>query len=244
MNGGINRQSKLPLYQQLYEVLRAAITRGEWKPGDMIPAESELIERFGVSRITVRQVLDMLVREELIYRERGRGSFVSHPTVEQMLQRLISFTDDMRQRGFEPSTRLISSELLPAPEEIARALRVPTGEELARIVRLRLADGEPMSVEESYLVHSLAPGVLELDVVGTPLREQLDRQYGIRWERAHQTLRAVNAPRQLAQALGVKPGAALLAIERVSFTPQGAPVEFLRIYHRGDRYSLSADLKG
>ena len=104
----INRQSKLPLYQQLYEVLRGNITRGEWKPGDLIPAESELIEQYGVSRITVRQVLDMLVQEGLIYRQRGRGSFVAHPTVEQVLQRLVSFTDDMRQRGFAPSTRILS----------------------------------------------------------------------------------------------------------------------------------------
>ena len=105
----INRQSKLPLYQQLYEVLRGNIMRGEWKPGDLIPAESELIEQYGVSRITVRQVLDMLVQEGLIYRQRGRGSFVAHPTVEQVLQRLVSFTDDMRQRGFAPSTRILSS---------------------------------------------------------------------------------------------------------------------------------------
>ena len=121
----INRQSKLPLYQQLYEMLRGNITRGEWKPGDLIPAESELIEQYGVSRITVRQVLDMLVQEGLIYRQRGRGSFVAHPTVEQVLQRLVSFTDDMRQRGFAPSTRtLFSSGLLPAPEDIARQLQV------------------------------------------------------------------------------------------------------------------------
>ncbi len=240
----INRQSKLPLYQQLYEMLRGAITRGEWKPGDLIPAESALIEQYGVSRITIRQVLDMLVQEGLIYRQRGRGSFVAHPTVEQVLQRIVSFTDDMRQRGFAPSTRILSSGLLPAAEDIAGQLQVPPGEELAHIVRLRLADGEPMSVEESYLVHRYVPGILERDFVNNPLRELIERFYGIRWERARQVIRAVNATRPMAESLAVRPNAALLFIERISFSQQGVPVEFLRVYHRGDRYALHSELRG
>lgn len=240
----INRQSKLPLYQQLYDVLRGNITRGEWKPGDLIPAESELIEHYGVSRITVRQVLDMLVQEGLIYRQRGRGSFVAHPTVEQVLQRLVSFTDDMRQRGFAPSTRTLSAGLLPAPDDIAAQLQIAPGQELARIIRLRLADSEPMSIEESYLVHRFVQGILEKDFVNNPLREVIDRHYGIRWERARQTIRAINASREMAEALAVRPNAALLLIERVSFSQQGVPVEFLRVYHRGDRYALHSDLRG
>jgi len=240
----INRQSKLPLYQQLYDVLRGHIMRGEWKPGDLIPAESELIEHYGVSRITVRQVLDMLVQEGLIYRQRGRGSFVAHPTVEQVLQRLVSFTDDMRQRGFAPSTRTLSSGLLPAPEDIAAQLQIAPGQELARIVRLRLADGEPMSVEEAYLVHRIVPGILEKDFVTNPLREVIDRNYNIRWERARQVIRAINASREMAEALSVRPNSALLFIERVSYSQQGVPVEFLRVYHRGDRYALYSELRG
>jgi len=78
----IYRNSKLPLYQQLYEILRSKITRREWQPGDMIPPESEMVNQYQVSRITVRQVLDMLVQEGLIYRERGRGTFVALPRVD------------------------------------------------------------------------------------------------------------------------------------------------------------------
>ena len=186
----------------------------------------------------------MLVREGLIYRQRGRGSFVAHPTVEQVLQRLVSFTDDMRQRGFAPSTRTLSAGLLPAPEDIAGQLLVQPGEELARIERLRLADGEPMSVEESYLIHRHVPGILEKDFVTSPLREVIDRNYNIRWERARQVIRAINATRALAETLSVRPNAALLFIERVSYSQQGVPVEFLRVYHRGDRYALAQRVAG
>jgi len=239
----IDRTSKLPLYQQLYEILRESIAHGEWQPGDMIPPEPELIERYQVSRTTVRQMLDILVNEGLIYRQQGRGTFVAHPTVEQTLVHIVSFTDDMRQRGFKPGTEILSSELTPAPKDIARKLDVEPGEELARLARLRLADGEPMSVEESYLVHRYCPGVLEGDYASSPLREALEGNYGIRWSHAKQTIRAIQAHPDIARALSVAPGAALLYIERVSYSQQNIPVEFLRIHYRGDRYALYNELQ-
>ena len=237
----IDRYSPLPLYHQLYEILRHSIDSGEWQPGDMIPPESELTEHFQVSRTTVRQVLDMLVNEGMIYRQRGRGSFVAHPTVEQALVRIISFTDDMRQRGCRPGTRVLSSDLIPAPADIAHKLKVEPGEELARLKRLRLADGEPMSVEESFLVHRYCPGVLDGDYARNPLREAL-LGYGIRWLHAKQTIRAIVAPNELIRMLSLEPKAALLFIERVSYSQQHTPVEFLRIYYRGDRYILYNEL--
>jgi GntR family transcriptional regulator len=238
----IDRTSKLPLYHQLYEILRDDITRGEWQPGDMIPPEPELIELYQVSRTTVRQVLDMLVNEGLIYREQGRGTFVAHPTVEQALVRIISFTEDMRQRGFTPGTKVLFSSIIPAPRDIADRLEIEAGEELARIERLRLADGEPMSVEESHLVHRYCPGVLEGDYASNPLREALERDYSIRWSRARQTIRAIPAPKDMAALLSIPTRSALLYIERVSYSQQNIPVEFLRIYYRGDRYTLYNEL--
>lgn len=238
----INRRSKLPYYQQLYEILRGKIQRREWQPGDMIPPESELIETYQVSRSTVRQVLDMLVNEGLIYRERGRGSFVAHPTLEQSMSRIISFTQDMRQRGFSPGTRVLSASLISAPEDIAEKLQIPPGDVLARIERLRLADGEPMSIEESYLVHRYCPNILQHDYSSKPLRETLERDYGIRLVYARQVIRAIPASKQLAKLLEIKPNVPLLFIERITFSQAEIPVEFLRIYYRADRYSLYNEL--
>jgi GntR family transcriptional regulator len=240
----INRVSKLPLYHQLYQLLHNHILSGKLQPGDMLPPESELVEQYQLSRTTVRQGLDMLVNEGLIYRQRGRGSFVAHPTVEQTLARIVSFTDDMLQRGFTPGTRVISSALIPAPKDIARKLGIEEGQDLASIKRLRLADGEPMSVEESFLVHNLCPGILDGDYASTPLREALIRDYGIRWSHARQIIRAIATPHDLARMLSIEPGSALLFLERVSYSQDNIPAEFLRIYYRADRYSLEGELQG
>ncbi len=240
----IDRNSKLPLYHQLYEILRDKIVRREWQPGDRIPSESELIERYQVSRTTVRQVLDMLVNEGLIYRQSGRGTFVAHPTVEQVLVRIISFTEDMLQRGFKPGTQILSAGLIPARQDIAEKLEVEPGEELACLERLRLADGEPMSIEESHLVHRFCPGVLRGDYASSSLRQALERDYGIRLVRAKQVIRALLAPSGLAGLLSIPSRSALLYIERVSYSDQNIPIEFLRIYYRADRYSLYNELQG
>lgn len=239
----IDRNSKLPLYYQLYEILKSNIRNGKWKPGDMIPTESVLIKRYKVSRTTIRQVLDILVNEGLIYRERGRGSFVAQPTLEEALVHIISFTDDMRQRGRKPGTKVLSSELIPAPQDIAERLQIEPGDELAHLKRLRLADGEPMSIEDSYLLHRYCPGILEGDYKSNSLRETIDRDHGIRWSYAKQIIRAIVATDNLAKPLSIPSQAALLYIERVSFSQRNIPVEFLRIYYRGDRYSLYNELQ-
>ena len=238
----IDRASKLPYYQQLYEILHRKIAQGEWRPGDTLPSETELIARYGVSRITIRQVLDLLVREGLIYRERGRGTFVAQPTLEKGMVKILSFTDDMRQRGLRPGTRILSAGLVPAAEQIAARLEIEPGEELVCLERLRLAEDEPLSIEESYLIHRYCPGLLQHDLEHQSLRELLVREYGVRWIRARQLIRSINASARTARLLGIRPGAALLYIERASYCQQDFPVEFLRIQYRGDRYTLYNEL--
>ena len=240
----LNPASKLPLYQQLYELLEGRIRSGEWKPGDMIPAETELISRYEVSRITVRKVLDMLVTEGLLVRQRGRGSFVAQAKLEHGTTRIVSFTDDMRQRGLTPGTKIIFMGLVPAPRAIAEALAVPEGEELARIDRLRLADGVPMCVEESFLIHRHLPGILQHDLASNSLREIKQASYGIRWSRARQTIQAVPAPAEVARLLSIRTGAPLLYFERVTYSQDAVAMEYLKIYYRADRYIIHNELVG
>jgi GntR family transcriptional regulator len=240
----VNRHSSLPLHQQLYEILRRKILQGEWEVGEMIPPEPELMQKYDLSRITVRRGLNRLANEGLIYRQQGRGSFVAERTLEQGLTRIISFTEDMNQRGMTPRTEVHFSDLVPAPEDVAERLSLPPGVEMARLERLRIANDEPLSIEESYLVHSYCPGILGEDYADSPLREALETNFGIRIVRAKQIIRAVRASTRQARLLAITARSPLLFIERVSYSQQNLPIEFLRIYYRGDRYSLFNELNG
>lgn len=240
----ISHQSKSPLYQQIYQLLRNKILGGYWHPDDALPSEFILMEQYQVSRATVRQALDELSSDGLIYRKQGRGTFVSPPTVEQGLVRIVSFTEDMQQRGFTPGTRLVSAGLIPATEVLAQELQINVGDSLARIERLRLADSEPMSVEVSFLVHQYCPGILAQDYTAFSLRRVLEENYRIHITSAQQTIQAISATEEMADLLAIETGDALLFIERISFSEFNVPVEYLRLYHRGDRYTLHADLRG
>jgi GntR family transcriptional regulator len=240
----VDRNARLPLYHQLYEVLHEKILLRQWKPGDRLPTEAELIESYAVSRITVRKVLDMLVKEGLIYRQAGRGTFIAHATLEQGLSHIISFTEDMQRRGFTVTTRVLSSRLIPAPDYIAQKLHIRAGEELAQLERLRLADGEPMCIENAHFVHRYCRSILEHDFAVHSLREIKIQKFGIRWIRARQTIRAIGATAEIADLLGIKRKSPLLFFERVSFSQNNIPVEFLQAYYRADRYILYSELQG
>jgi len=240
----IDPQNALPLYHQLYEILHDKILNHEWQPGDLIPAEFELTEKFQVSRITIRRVLDMLAKEGLVKRERGRGTFVAEPRLEHGLSRIVNFTEDMIHRGFKPSTRVIFAGVVPASDYIAERLDIEEGEELVRLDRLRLADNEPMCVEHSYLIHKYVPNILKKDFSKISLSKHKAAEYGIRWIRATQVIEAILSPPDLSHELDIKTNSALLYIERVSFSQKNLPIEFLRAYYRADRYTLHNELIG
>lgn len=239
----ISRSSRVPFYYQLYQFLRDQIRGGVWKPDDMLPSEAELLDQYNLSRATVRQAMDLLVNDGLIYRRRGKGTFVAKPTVDQNLNRIVSFWEDMQQRGFEPGTKVLSSEVIQATEETAEILSIKPGDELASLERLRLADGEPMSIEHSLLVHQYCSGVMQEDYANNSLRQMLEDKFNLRLTYARQKVRAVPASESLAEDLKVDQNSPLLYIERVSYSDQDIPIEFLRIYHRGDRYTFFTELR-
>ncbi|MFN2222973.1 MAG: GntR family transcriptional regulator [Candidatus Promineifilaceae bacterium] len=240
----LDRSSKVPLYHQLYEILRVKIIDGQWPTGTMIPPESELCSIYQVSQITARQALDNLVSDGLIYRQRGRGSFVAQPAIETNLSRIVSFTEDMRSRGYEPGSRVFFSEVVAARPAIAKKLQVEPGEQLAQLNRLRFADGQPLSVERASLVHKYCPGVLAGNYESSSLRLALLAEYGLKLVRAEQSIRALSANKDLASLLSIRPGDPLLGIERVSFAQPNVPVEYLQIFYRADRYVLHVELQG
>lgn len=220
-------------YLQVRDYLRTLATR-ELEAGDPLPSERELCERFDVSRMTVRQAVDALVVEGLLERVHGRGMFVARPKVDLQV-RLTSFTEEMLRRGKTPSVRHLHTERTPADARIAAALEIQPGETVVHLHQLRLADGEPMSVQHSWLSDALVPGLLD----GSPpesLYAALDAR-GLLPAWGEDTVEAGEADTDVATALGVEPGRAVLRIARRAFAGDLA-VEFSESVYRADRYTL------
>src|SRR5690348_5357562 len=147
----IYRNSPLPRYYQLKEIMREKIRSGEWQPGDLIPSERELGEQYGISRMTARQAITELVNEGLFYREQAKGTFVSRHKITQQLIRLTGFTADIRGHGQRPGTEVLSARMVPADETTADRRSIKLGLLVCRLNRLRLTDEEPLALEVSHI---------------------------------------------------------------------------------------------
>jgi GntR family transcriptional regulator len=229
-----------PLYLRLQKRIREAIRNDELKPFDALPGEREIAEAFGVSRVTVRKALSGLDAPGLLQQRQGSGTFVAPPPhkVEQPLSLLTSFTEDMLLRGQKPTTEWLGREVsLPSPAESMHLLLSPS-EPVCRLRRLRLADGAPMAIEHATVPARYLP---DPHLVEQSLYAVLEAR-GVRPVRALQRLRAANLAAGHAGLLGVPPGAAALAIERISFLDTNQPIEFTMSWYRGDAYDFVAEL--
>lgn len=235
--GPLDADNALPLYQQLQRALREAIEKRLLDADDALPAERDLAETFGVSRITVRKAIDGLVGEGLLVRQHGSGTFV-RPRVEKNFSKLTSFSEDMRARGRKPrSVWLHRAQGTVTPEE-ALALRLSPGTPVFRFHRIRFADDAPMAIEYATVVASCLGSV---DAVDTSLYEALEKT-GNRPVRALQRLRAVLLNADQAEKLGAKERDAGLLVERLGFLADRRAVEFSQSFYRGDTYDFVAEL--
>lgn len=232
----------IPLYYQIKTRLLEQIESGQLKPGDRVPSERELTERYGVSRMTARQALVELETQGYLVRVQGKGTFVATPKFEQPLALLTSFTEDMRRRGLEAGARVLSVGEVPAGRRVGQALGIAETALVFRLERLRLAGGEPMALEASHLDAAYFPDLHLLDFADVSLYEVLRERYGIRLVRATQSLEAVPADGHQAELLHVREGTPLMLMERTSWDQQGRPVEHVRSYYRGDRYRFMTEL--
>src|SRR6266498_107745 len=227
MNNQIITLSKdlpIPLYHQLKTLLLEQIRTGEMKPNDRLPAEDDLAATHGVSKATVRQALNELAVAGVLRREQGRGTFVAEPKLAQGPREMTSFTDEMRSRGFHPTSKVLKQDVIKADADIAEKLRVAEGAQVMRLKRLRLADGEPMGIQTAYLSLALAPQLAEEDFTDASLYEVLERKYGLWPASAQETY------------------VAALPAERVSYLSSGQPLEVTYSIMRGDRYQIVLDL--
>jgi GntR family transcriptional regulator len=238
------RGSQLPLSlgpaaAELRDQLLGEISSGMLSPGQRLGAEREISERFGVSRSTVRAALDDLSRGGAIRRARGRtgGIFVSERKVERDLTSLAGLPAYLRRSGFQSDARVISTGMIPADGEMAAALGLGPDELAHEIVRVRLADGEPISLERATLPADRFPGLLDRSLSGS-LYELLISEYGLEVGEAEERIEIVSAGTSEARLLGVPEGAPLVAITRTSWDTGGIAFERSHDLFRGDRVRI------
>ena len=229
-----------PKYDQVRGELAERI-RSQMRPGDALPSERELMEMFGISRMTVRQALAGLEADGLVYRVHGSGTYVSETAMVSKTLRLTSFSEDMRERGLRPGTQLLEAVLVPATADVAQRLTLSPGAEVAHLSRLRLADQTPMAIEEVYLPADLVPGLLDRDLSGS-LYDVLDSAYGLRAVRARQAVRATVVDDAEAKLLEVPARSPALIVSRVTVDVRGRAVEFATTIYRGDRYAYDVTI--
>lgn len=238
----LNKRSPIPLYHQLQAIIDARIASGEWAPGRQLPSERELCEEFKVSRITVRQALAALANEGRLARQQGIGTFVAPVRIQQHLNRLTGFTDEMAERGQQPGGRLLRLERVSASVAVAHSLHRNPGDPVVIVQRLRLAGGEPLALETAYLAAERCNGILGESLEDHSLYRLLVDKYGIVPTRAEQQIEAMACPAPEARLLGVRKGLPMLHMIRVTYDQEERPFEHTESYYRGDRYIFHVEL--
>jgi GntR family transcriptional regulator len=238
--GPLDKDLPVPLYYQLQGVLKAEIESGKWRPGEQIPTESQLVERFGVSKITVRQALQELVDLGYIRREHGRGTFVSQRKFDEGPRELTSFTEETKRRNLVAASRILEQGIKKADAAVARALAMTLHSPVFVLRRVRLADGEPVSIQTAHIPAAFVPGMQMSDAES--LYEVLQTRYDLFAARAKETYAAAAAEAATAKLLRIPTGSPVFKAERVTLLPNQKPFEFVQSTIRGDRYTIVLDL--
>ena len=244
MGGIVDPNLYVPKYYQLASILRERIHQGELKAHEPIPSERQLEEIYSVSRTTIRQAIDLLVRQGYLYREHGRGTFVSPQKLQKTVSELTSFSEDMKRRGLTPGQRILDFGYGQAPDKVLHKLDLPADHgELLRIERLRLGDNVPMGLQTSYLVVPEGQVIARADVekFGS-IYQMMQEKFHLIPTEADEILEVTVATPQEASLLQISPGSPLLMSERITYSQYRRAFEFVKILYRGDRYRYYAKL--
>ena len=236
----INKDLPVPYYYQIVQILRESIADIEDQDGSQeipLPSEADLCELFSVNRGTIRHALDMLEREGLIYREKGRGTFVRRRRVELDLSYLCSTTDDLKNRGWEPGTEVISINQVIPRSHIRTSLNLAENEKVWEVQRLRFANEEPISLQRAFLPVKKMPDLIKRDLTKSLFRLWQDA-YHIQIRDAEQTIRTRIATSEEAELLQTSECDPIFEITRITYDTNNIPFEYLISIWRGDRYDF------
>lgn len=235
------RASPVPLYIQIDEELRGQIESGDLGPLAQVPSETDLAERFSVSRMTARKALDRLVADGMLFRQPGKGTFVAPTKIAHGASQGLSFSAAMASQGLPCETRVLEAETVRAPSNVARALSLAQGGQAIFLRRLRIVDGTPAAIHLSYMPARLS-ALLDLDLTGS-LSDLMSR-VGARVERSDDSVEAVLATGEEARLLQVAEGSPLVLIRGTAFSSGNEPVRYTEALYPGGRWRFNLQVSG
>lgn len=246
-SGMINKNTPVPMYFQLKNIILEQIESGELAPGDYIPTEIELKELFDISRTTVRQAITELVMEGYLERDKGRGTFVSRPKMEQKyMQSIISYEEEMRRLGYEPKTELLEMKMVKAAEKEKARQHLLLGEEddLIVIRRLRYANDEPMVADEVCLstVCSFLLDIGEAGIAENGLYHYLFAKAETKICHVTRQIESVACGKEMSELLGIARNAPVQLTTTIGYNKAETPLEYTVAHYRGDKTKFRVDL--
>jgi GntR family transcriptional regulator len=231
----------LPRYTQVMNYYIPLIKSGKLKEGDKMPTEEEICTLFNISRITVRRALEGLQQGGYIYKQQGKGSFVTMKKTGFQLNHLKGFTEEMKALGKEPTSEVLTFEIMTPSEKVADVLGIDTNQKIYLLERLRLADGAPIAIERVHLPFYRFPNLSTLNLKES-LYEILQYQFGCESYKGIQEIHAGLASEEEAAQLKINPGSAVLHINRTTFEQEGLAYEYVESTYRGDQYQFTVTL--
>lgn len=239
----IDKNSPIPLYYQLKTIIAELIENEEYKPGEAIPTEKQFCEIHDISRMTVSKTINSLINEGLLYRERGKGTFVAKDKKKHRLSALLSFTEDMQKKGLQVETRLLSFERKAATKMLEKTLLLPDrNKDVYEIIRLRCCEDGPYALETVYLAAYLCDGLVAEMVDHSSLYEVLDKRFNCQINYAYQTIEPLLLSEYESKVLEVKAPALALLFSRHTYLKNDVPIEVTRAVYRSDRYKFEIEL--
>ncbi len=228
-----------PVYQSIKKTLEEKINMGEYQSGDKIPSERELSAYYNISRMTARQALNELVKEGIVFREKGRGTFVSNPKLLQ--ENCKSFTDTLKEQGYTPSTSIIELSTVYQLKEISTILQLAPSTEYYKIKRLRFGNDIPMALETIYIPKEKCPGLIDHDLTQS-LYKLLRSVYQYTVENISYDMDACISNAVLMRVLKLSKPRALLKCKGVSCITGGEKLFYEESYYRSDLYKFHVDV--
>lgn len=236
----IDPSSKFPLYIQLKQLILSKINQGIFEKGEKIPAEHVLAEKYQISRPTVRQALGELVQEGYLVRKRGLGTYVSLPVITGDGSVFRTFAEEMKLSGYSHSAKLILAEQQTADADTAKDLMIPEGNDVYKIVRLRLVDNKPLAIRTSLIPATIFPNLLEKDLEKNTLYN-LFNEVGFTPSHSTQVFQAVSASKQEALLLEINHLEPLMKTEGIVYNDDNIPFEKVKVVYIGSQFRFQIE---